>query len=514
MSTTVQNVKESVVALFHWRTRGYYLDAEGVQRETCETPKLPPNPLKLIRKITLRIWITYTIGFLAWFADAYDFHSLSIQSVKLAKHFNTTKSQVSEAITLTLLLRSVGAAIFGIFADYFGRKYPMVINMWLLGALQIGTIYSQTFQQFLAVRALFGLAMGGVYGAAASMALESVPSDARGLMSGIFQQGYSLGYVIAACINLAVGGDVASWQTMFWVGAALSFFVGTLRLICPESKEFTESRKLNKGQGTADFRKNFLLMLKTEWGICVYAVVLMTWLCWISHTSQDSYTTFMIVGKSLSNSAASRTSILMKSGACIGGAITGYLSQWCGRRRAMVITALLTICLIPAWILPNSEAGLSVGSFLLQMNVQGAWGVVPIYLAEISPPAFRALFIGVTYQLGNAISSPSTQIVNELAERHHIKDHLGRQVEAYGPVMAIMTAIFAGLLVVTAAVGPEKKGISLQRGLAEDTGQAVRDTSVKGGGLPFPRTETANDSKSFELRRDVTGRTELPSKVV
>lgn len=359
-----QNFKD----LFHCKVRSTIINEHGEEEVTWERPTMPPNPFKLIAMLGIAGWGAYLIGFSAWTADAFDFHALSIQTTKLAKHFGVSKTKITEAITLTLLLRSVGAAIFGIFSDYFGRKYPLVINMWCLGALQIASIYCRTFNEFLAVRALFGLFMGGVYGAASSMALENIPSDARGLFSGIFQQGYSFGYVLAACVNLGVGGAVKSWPIMFWVGAGFSFAVGFLRLFWPESKQFTEASKATKGSGTKNFRKSFTDMLKKEWKVCIYAIIIMSWFNWFSHSSQDSYTTFMLSGKQLKNDAASRASILMKTGACVGGTIWGYMSQWIGRRRAMIIACLVCCALIPAWILPTTESGLEAGGFMLQVS--------------------------------------------------------------------------------------------------------------------------------------------------
>lgn len=163
-------------------------------------------------KANILQWLFFICGFLAWTADAFDFHALSIQTVKFAAYYKESNTNITTAITLTLLLRSVGAAAFGLAGDRFGRKWPMVVNMIVLGLLQIATIYSKTFQQFLAVRSLFGLFMGGVYGNAIAMALEHCPVNARGLMSGILQQGYAFGYVLAACANLGVGGEVETWK--------------------------------------------------------------------------------------------------------------------------------------------------------------------------------------------------------------------------------------------------------------------------------------------------------------
>lgn len=182
------------------------------------------------------------------------------------------------------------------------------------------------------------------------------------------------------------------------------------------------------------------------------------WFNYYSHTSQDSYTTFMKQQKHLSPAGANRASILMKTGACVGGTILGYTSQWFGRRRTIVCAALISGCLIPAWILPTTERALSASGFMIQFFVQGAWGVIPIHLSELSPPAFRSSFVGITYQLGNMISSPSAQIVNAVAEATQIKTSKGTMSPAYGPVMGVATAIIVIGIAVTTALGPEKKG--------------------------------------------------------
>lgn len=199
-------------------------------------------------------------------------------------------------------------------------------------------------------------------------------------------------------------------------------------------------------------------MLASEWKLCIYAIVLLTWFNYYSHTSQDSYTTFMLTQKELENGPASRASIIMKVGACVGGTIIGYTSQFVGRRRAMMGSALMSALLIPAWILPKGEASLSASGFFMQFFVQGAWGVIPIHLNELSPPAFRSSFPGITYQIGNMISSPSAQIVNAIAEKTFVTLSNGDKVEAYGPVMGIATAIIATGIFFTCMFGPEKRG--------------------------------------------------------
>ncbi|KAG6997606.1 hypothetical protein G7Y79_00039g075680 [Physcia stellaris] len=455
---TVPTIRQSWADLFRWRQR-VTITSDGDTTTEWQSPEPLHNPISLLLQLKIRDWLFFVVGFLAWTADAFDFHALSVQTVKLAKYYDTSKTKITTAITLILLLRSVGAAIFGLAGDKFGRKWPMVVNMIVLGCLQIATIYSNTFQQFLAVRSLFGLFMGGVYGNSIAMALENCPVHARGLMSGILQQGYSFGYVLAACANLGVGGATDTWKTVFWIAGGFSIAVGLVRACLPESQQFLEAKKAGKPRVTpAAFWKEARAMLAKDWRMCIYCIILMTWFNYYSHTSQDSYTTFLLTQKEFKNAAASRGSIIMMVGACVGGTCIGYLSQFVGRRRSMVGATLISACLIPAWILPTSAPSLAASGFFMQFFVQGAWGIIPIHLNELSPPAFRSSFPGITYQLGNMMSSPAAQIVNAIAESHFIPGVGGHRVEAYGPTMGVATAIIALGITITAALGPEKRG--------------------------------------------------------
>ncbi|KND93379.1 Carboxylic acid transporter protein [Tolypocladium ophioglossoides CBS 100239] len=475
--------KQSWSDLFVWKQRVVLSNEYGETRCEWKQHDRIQNPVSLFAQLSARDWLFFVVGFSAWTADAFDFHALSIQTVKLAKYYHRSKTDITAAITLTLLLRSVGAAVFGLAGDKWGRKWPMVLNMLILGVLQIATIYSSTFSQFLAVRSLFGLFMGGVYGNAIAMALEHCPANARGLMSGILQQGYSLGYVLAACANLGVGGGVETWKTVFWIAAGISIGVGLIRIFFPESKQFLETKKQGKkSTSPGAFWRDTKKMLSQEWKMCIYCIILMTWFNYYSHTSQDSYTTFMLTQKELDNSGASRASILMKAGACVGGCIIGYLSQFFGRRRAIIVSALISGFLIPAWILPEGEGALSASGFIMQFFVQGAWGVIPIHLNELSPVAFRSTFPGVTYQIGNMISSPSAQIVNAISEKTFVTLTNGHRAEAYGPVMGIATAIIAIGIIVTVMFGPERRGRSFENRVAgmdsEASSKKVLDDEV------------------------------------
>lgn len=291
---------------------------------------------------------------------------------------------------------------------------------------------------------------------------------------------------------------------MLFCLAGISIAVGLIRIAFPESRQFLEAKEAAKAAGktkaasAGSFWTDVKHMLVKEWKMCVYCVILMTWFNYYSHTSQDSYTTFMLEQKELGNSGSSRASIIMKVGACVGGTIIGYSSQFIGRRRAMMGASLMSAILIPAWILPTSERSLSATGFFMQFFVQGAWGVIPIHLNELSPVAFRSTFPGVTYQLGNMISSPSAQIVNAISETHFVKNHFGNKVEAYGPTMGIATAIIALGIFFTVMVGPEKRGRSFDNAVAgADDGHMGGEKKLDG---PLDE-EKAIDAMEMEDRK-------------
>ncbi|OJD18524.1 hypothetical protein AJ78_01440 [Emergomyces pasteurianus Ep9510] len=497
---TLPTAKQAVGDLFRWKMRVEVTNAVGETYYEWQDPPPLENPFSLCAQLSARDWLYFVVGLFAWIADAFDFHALSIQTVKLSEYYGRTKTSITTAITLTLLMRSAGAAIFGLAGDKWGRKWPLIFNMIVLGVLQIATIYSATFQQFLAVRSIFGLFMGGVYGNAIATALENCPVAARGLMSGVLQQGYALGYVFAACANLGVGGSKDSWKTVFWIAAGLSFLAGLIRIFLPESKQFREMKKLGKcGTSPGLFWRDVKLMFTNEWGMVVYCIILMTWFNYYSHTSQDSYTTFMLTQKDLDNAGASRASIMMKVGACVGGTVIGYMSQFVGRRRSIIIAALMSGVLIPAWILPRGERSLSASGFFMQFFVQGAWGVIPIHLNELSPPAFRSSFPGFTYQVGNMISSPSAQIVNAIAERINVRGSDGEPAPAYGPTMGVATAIIAVGIVVTTMFGPEKRGRMFEEASAAGVDELRAGDAEAGRGLSV--SEKRNDGSGIDKEK-------------
>ncbi|SPO37847.1 related to carboxylic acid transport protein JEN1 [Pseudozyma flocculosa] len=434
----------------------------------------PLNPFKLCAMLTPMQWAMFFSGWLAWTMDAWDFFSVSLSVSALTKEFDKPTKSITTAITLTLLFRSVGAAIFGVVSDRYGRKYPLVINLLLIAALSLGSGFVQTYSQFLAVRSLFGIAMGGIWGGATATALENMPPAPRGLFSGILQQGYAVGYLLAASVNLTWIEESHNWRILFFLGAGLSALAAAFRMLLPESELFLQQKaekdaRDDSGESKATiFLRELKVMLKTHWLRCIYGILLMTGFNFSSHGSQDLTPVMLKSSKLLSADQANKATIIANCGAITGGFIAGYISQYLGRRLTIIMFVIFTGVMIPAWILPNSFSGLAAGGFFMQVGVQGAWGVIPIYLSEIAPPAFRATYAGLAYQLGNAASSASSQIEatggDNLKERNPIwtpnsPPTVEEFIPAYAKVSAILMGTVCAYLLIVVTFGWEYRGV-------------------------------------------------------
>ncbi|SNX84794.1 related to carboxylic acid transport protein JEN1 [Melanopsichium pennsylvanicum] len=438
------------------------------------------NPIKLAMMLTPMQAAMFFSGWLAWTVDAWDFFAVSLSVSALERQFDKPAKDITTAITLTLLFRSVGAAIFGVISDRYGRKYPLVINLIIIAALSLGSGFLQTYQQFLAVRSLFGIGMGGIWGMATATALENMPAAPRGLFSGILQQGYAVGYLLAASVNLTWVDRTHNWRILFFLGAGISALAAAVRLTLPESELFLRQKAERDANGNVNhskakvFMTEIKQMLKTHWLRCIYGILLMTGFNFLSHSSQDLYPTMLQKSKLLTARQASKATIISNCGAISGGFIAGYLSQYLGRRLTIIMFIIITGALIPAWILPHSFSGLAAGAFFLQFGVQGAWGVVPIYLSEIAPPALRATYCGLAYQLGNAASSASSQI--EATGGDNLKDrnprwHPGSPstvdefIPAYARVSAILLGTVCAYLIIVVTFGWEFRGAEFDEDL-------------------------------------------------
>ncbi|CCM06723.1 uncharacterized protein FIBRA_09017 [Fibroporia radiculosa] len=436
-------------------------------------------------------WGHFWCGWLAWICDSYDFFSVSLSVTNLEKQFSKPANSITTAITLTLLFRSLGAFIFGALSDRYGRKWPLIANLLLAAAFELGSGFVQTFPQFLAVRSLFGVAMGGIWGLASSTALENLPVEVRGLASGFLQEGYAVGYLIAAVVNLwLVPETTSSWRSLFFLGAGLSTFSAFTRLFLPESEYFERAKAAELASGRINTNKTRIFlretgqMLKRHWMLCCYAIVLMSGFNFLSHGSQDLYPTYLTTTKGFSEHDATVATIIGNLGAIAGGTIAGWLSQYIGRRLTVILCVVIVGAFIPLWILPNGFSALSAGAFCVQFGVQGAWGVIPIFLAEMSPPAFRATFPGTAYQIGNMVSSASAQI--EATGGDNIKTTIisngqPKVVANYATVQGILVGVVAGFVILCTIVAPENHGSHFEKYKAAFEEGAGRDEEMLEG---------------------------------
>ncbi len=397
--------------------------------------------------------------------DAFDFFTVSLTVGDLAKTFEKTNTQITWGITLVLMFRSVGSIIFGIAADRYGRKWPFIVNNVLFIALELGTGFCQTYKQFLACRALFGVAMGGLYGNAAATALEDLPEDARGLMSGFLQQGYAFGYLLATAFARGlVNTTPHGWRPLFWFGACPPVLIIAFRLMLPETATYQEHaavRKAARAHGDTapeSVSKTFLregrVALRRHWKLLGYLVLLMAGFNFMSHGSQDLYPTMLSNQFNFSANAVTVTQVVANLGAMLGGTMVGYASQIFGRRFSIIVMCVIGGALLYPYTFVTTKAVIAA-AFFQQFCVQGAWGVIPIHLMELSPGAFRTFVVGTAYQLGNLVSSASSTIESTIGERFPLPPKNGVARFEYGKVICIFMGCVYAYVILLTFVGPE-----------------------------------------------------------
>ncbi|HEY1769593.1 MAG TPA: MFS transporter [Chthoniobacterales bacterium] len=403
----------------------------------------------------LRIWRalnrtqrrTFLACFLGWTLDALDFFLLTFVVRDVAAQFSVSVVKVTFAITLTLMMRPLGALIFGMLGDRFGRRIPLMVDIVFYSVMELLTAFSPSYSVFLIFRALYGIGMGGEWGLGASLAMESLPAEARGLASGILQQGYSFGFLLAAIVYWIVFPHFG-WRALFVVGALPALLVIYIRAHVPESEVWQRDRGKANSLGVRQ-------MIAQNWRLLAYAVLLMTAFNYMSHGTQDLYPTFLQKQRGLSINQTAPVAIIYNLGAICGGTLLGFYSQRWGRRRTIMIAASLGILLIPAWIFSTALPLLIAGGFLMQFMVQGAWGVVPVHLNELSPPGWRGTFPGVVYQLGNFLSANAAMLQAKLAE-HFVRQN--GQPDYALTMASVMLVVFLALILL-AAIGREARGI-------------------------------------------------------
>lgn len=425
-----------------------------------------PNPIRIIASLNRRQWAFFSVAFIAWTWDAFDFFTVSLTVGDLAKSFGKTNTQITWGITLVLMFRSVGSILFGIAADRYGRKWPFVINNLLFIVLELGTGFCQTYQQFLACRALFGVAMGGLYGNAAATALEDLPEDARGLMSGILQQGYAFGYLLATAFARGLVDSTShGWRPLFWFGAGPPVLIIAFRLMLPETDTYQQHDSVRKAarvhgdtappSATKTFLREGKVALRRHWKLLTYLVLLMAGFNFMSHGSQDLYPTMLSNQFLFSANAVTVTQVVANLGAMLGGTVVGYCSQIFGRRISIIVMCVIGGALLYPYTFVTNK-GVIAAAFFQQFCVQGAWGVIPIHLMELSPGAFRTFVVGTAYQLGNLVSSASSTIESTIGERFPLPPlENGTKRYEYGKVICIFMGCVYAYVIVLTFIGPE-----------------------------------------------------------
>ena len=392
-------------------------------------------------------------SFLGWTLDAFDFFLLTFVVAHIAREFSTGVPAVAEAFFVTLAMRPIGAFIFGLLAERFGRKPVLMFDILFYSAMELATAFSSSIEMLLVLRALFGIGMGGEWGLGASLALETIPPQARGLVSGILQQGYAVGNMLAAIVYWTVY-DYVGWRGMFVIGVAPALLVLYLRLNVRESPVW-EATRAARGSFTASLRET----IRGRWSLFLYVVLLMTCFNSLSHATQDLFPTFLTVQHHLGPGAVGAITVVANLGAVTGGILFGAYSERLGRRRTIVLAALLIPLSVWTYSVFSAPVVLAASAFLVQLLVQGAFAMVPVHLNELSPEGARGTFPGFTYQLGNLFSSKNQPLQAAFATRHG---------NNYGLAITLLAVAAALLVSLVSWFGPERKGVAFAGQEAEN----------------------------------------------
>ncbi|KAK4163371.1 putative sugar transporter family protein [Cladorrhinum sp. PSN259] len=444
--------------------------------------RMLPNPIRLLQRLNTRQWCFFGVAFFAWTWDAFDFFTVSLTVSDLAESFGRTRTDITWGITLVLMFRSLGSVIFGIAADRWGRRWPFVVNNALFIVLELGTGFCSTYTEFLICRALFGVAMGGLYGNAAATALEDMPPEARGLMSGLLQQGYAFGYLLATAFARAlVNSTPHGWRPLFWFGACPPVLIILCRLALPETDAYKQQQRARRNRDDGqdnNVSKSFVregkAALKHHWLLLAYLVLLMAGFNFMSHGSQDLYPTMLQNQFGFGQDEVTIVQVVANLGAMLGGTVVGFCSQVFGRRLSIIVMCVAGGALLYPYTFVSSW-GIVAAAFFEQFCVQGAWGVVPVHLMELSPGAFRTFVVGTSYQLGNLVSSASSTIESTIGERFPIPGGEGKY--NYGKVICIFMACVYVYLIVLTILGPEHLGRRFD-GDGEGSGSEVSSAFV------------------------------------
>ncbi len=399
--------------------------------------ELPPETTSLSRSDQ---WHAVTASFLGWTLDAFDFFVLVFLVDTLAVQFQVTPSKIILTMTATLAMRPVGALVFGLLADRYGRRRPLMANVVFFSLFELACGFAPNYSVFFILRAIYGIGMGGEWGVGASLAMESAPKRLRGVLSGIVQSGYSIGYLLAA-VAARIVLPHWGWRAMFWVGGIPALLAFYIRFRVKESEAWQQHRAPTVG--------SILRTARGHWRIFSYLVLLMTLMMFLSHGTQDLYPHFLKEIHGLAMATISYVAIAYNIAAVAGACAFGYLSERFGRRHTMLLALGLAMLSIPAWAFGGGLGTLVMGACLMQMGVQGAWGIIPAHLNELSPDAVRGLMPGLAYQLGILLAAPTNNI------EYALRDHFG-----YAWALAGFEMVNILLLASVVWLGSEHKGKS------------------------------------------------------
>ncbi len=381
-------------------------------------------------------------GFLGWTLDAFDFFLVVLTLTAIGKEFGRSRAEMALTLTVTLAFRPVGAFIFGLLADRYGRRLPLMLDLVFYSIVEVLCGFAPNYATFMVLRALFGIGMGAEWGVGASLVMEKVPPRLRGVLSGLLQEGYAAGYLLAAVCYYFVF-PVWGWRPLFFIGGLPALLALYVRFHVKESEVWEQSGQRDWGMLGRS--------IASHWKLFLYLVLLMTMMNFVSHGTQDMYPTFLETYRKMKPTQQAGITAISMVGAILGGLLFGRISDQIGRRKAIVIALLLAILAIPLWAFAPGTGLLIVGAFLMQFMVQGAWGVIPAHLSELAPNAVRGFLPGFAYQCGVLIAGSVAYIEAVFAAKVSFAD-----------AMALTAVTVCTLAAIAAAAGRERKGIAFR----------------------------------------------------
>jgi len=390
---------------------------------------------------------TFIAAFLGWTLDSLDFFLLIFCVKAISADFHAKPSDVLGAVFLTQAFRPIGALLFGVLADRYGRRPVLMFNILSFSVIELACAFAPSLSMLLVLRALFGIAMGGEWGVGAALAFETLPAEGRGTFSGILQEGYAFGSILASA-SFALFFHSIGWRGLFILGASPALLVFYVQARVKESPVWLASDHKRRANPQRESFTHKLAALKSFLPTFLFLVLLMTAFMSFSHGTQDVYPTFLEVQMKLSPQLVGTIGVIYGFAQIAGGFVFGTLSERWGRKRAIIAAALLSLLAIPAWAYGHTALTLTIGAVVMQFMVQGAWGVVPAYLAELTPAPVRATAPGLAYQLGGLVTSWNAKAQALAAEKWG----------SYNHVLAISVIIVALSLALLASLGHEVKG--------------------------------------------------------